>query len=306
MRTAVALALFLLAIGCQTATSVVRGLVPRWGERAGPSLADSSTSPLTTIVSTPVILALSLLAIACQTVVVDKSFQRIQSANELVVGIDPSYPPFENVNASGELAGYDVDLATELARRLGLRARFISLDIGSIHDGLIAKKFDVIVSSLPPLPEYAKRVAYSRPYFNAGQVLVLGPHADTFNSVDDLSGQRVGFESGSSAEVETRKLAARFPNLAFVSFTTVEAAQNSLRAGNLDVVVVDGVTALEWRAGWNELRVISEPLTVEPYVVAVRRVDGLLLKEIDRALVGMEQDGTLMVLRGKWLEMDSG
>ncbi|MBI4317211.1 MAG: amino acid ABC transporter substrate-binding protein [Chloroflexi bacterium] len=247
-------------------------------------------------------IGLLYLLLGPQPKVEDVSLQRIQQAGEIVVGIDPSYPPFESLDAEGNLIGYDVDLAVELARRLGVRASFVSLDIGSIHDALLANKLDVIVSSLPPFPEYTRQIAYSLPYFNAGQVLVLGPHSGDLDGVGDLSGRALGVESGSTADLEMRKLAATVPDLSIVSFTTPDAALADLRVGKLDAVVADAVTALEWRARSGGLRIVPEPLTVEPFVVALRRADALLLQEVDRVLAEVEQDGTQTALHVRWLE----
>src|SRR5438128_1557944 len=104
--------------------------------------------------------------------VVDLSHVRVQRAGELVVGLDPSYPPFEVVNGQGQVDGYDVDLTRELARRLGVQARLVAIDFGGIYDALDVEKCDVIVGGVAPLPEYDTAVYYTQPYYDDGLVVV--------------------------------------------------------------------------------------------------------------------------------------
>ncbi len=245
-------------------------------------------------------------AISCRPQVEERSLSRIKEAGELVVGVDPSYPPFAAVDEKGRIVGYDIDLAEDIARRLGVAARFVSVDIGSIHDGLLAKKFDVIISSLPPFPEFTKKISYSRPYFNAGQVLVVRQTTNDVHTLDDLVGRSVGVEGASAADIEVRKLAGSSLNLTVHPYVSPDLALAALKVGEVDAAVVDAVTALEFIRRDKSVQIVGEPLTVEPYVVAARKADVSLLKEIDRALVELEDDGTGEKLRQRWLGANGG
>ncbi|MBI2955535.1 MAG: amino acid ABC transporter substrate-binding protein [Chloroflexi bacterium] len=243
-----------------------------------------------------------VVVISCAPKVVeDKSLQRVKEAGELIVGIDPSYPPFAAIDGQGRLVGYDVDLAEYVARQLGVRAGFVSIDIGSIQDGLLAKKFDVIVSSLPPFPEFTKKISYSRPYFNAGQVLVVNEETDNAAGLDDLDGKTLGVEGGSAADVEMRKLVGQSLDIAIRPYQTAEALLSTLKAGGVDAAAVDVVTAMEFARREKGVKIIGKPLTMEPFVIAVRRDDAALLNEIDGALFEAENDGTADTLLQKWL-----
>lgn len=245
-------------------------------------------------------------AVSCRPQVEDKSLFRVREAGELVIGIDPSYPPFETIDGQGKLVGYDVDLAEYIAGRLGVRPEYVGVDVGSIHDGLLAKKFDVIISSLPPFPELTKEISYSRPYFNAGQVLVVGYATDDISSPKDLEGKIVGVEGASSGDIEVRKLAnqSKTMSLTVHPYVAPDAAMAALKAREVDAVVVDSVTAMEFIRRESSVKIVGEPLTVEPYVIAARKADVLLLKEIDNALAEMESDGTSDKLREKWFGSD--
>lgn len=244
---------------------------------------------------------------ACAPPPPDRSLERIRGSGELVVGIDPSYPPFATVDDAGTLAGYDADLAREVARRLGAEARFVALDVGGIHDALIAQRFDAIISSLPPFPELSKQLTFSRPYFNAGQVLVVRHGPDLAEQVNDFDaiakrGGVVAIEAGSTADLEMRTLAGKYPNMGVRRFSAVDAALEEVRRARVDAAIVDTVSAHEFIARAGGLRAVGDPITVEPYVVSTRKADAALAAEIDRIIAELDGEGFLERLRGRWLE----
>ncbi|MBI3979172.1 MAG: amino acid ABC transporter substrate-binding protein [Chloroflexi bacterium] len=229
----------------------------------------------------------------------DRSLERVHAAGRLVVGIDPSYPPFAVDDGRGQIVGFDVDLARALAERLGVQVVFTPIDVGSIFDALLAEKFDAAISALPLYPELTKDVGFSEPYFNAGQVLIALASSD-LSGPADLTGV-VAADLGASGEVEARRLAATRPGLAVRILDAPEAVVVAVAAGSADAAVIDRVTALEALAARPMLRQVGEPLTAEPYVAAVRRPDARLLAEINRHLKAIAADGTLARIERRWL-----
>jgi len=226
----------------------------------------------------------------------DPSLRRVREAGRLKVGLDPSYPPFENVDAAGRLDGLDVDLARELARRLGVAAQFVALDVGGLYDAVVARQCDVAVG-VPPIREFLAEVRYSRPYFNAGQVLVVRRGLDKAIG----PGLVVGVESGSGADLQARALAERLGRPDLRRATSLDALKAELAAGQLDGIVLDAVTAYELLKARPDLALGAGPLTQEPYVVVVHRYDASLLKEIDAVLGALDREGYLRELVKKWL-----
>lgn len=231
----------------------------------------------------------------------DLSLERLKQTGKLVIGIDPSYPPFEGYDEKGQLVGYDVDLSAELASRLGAQPSFVAIDMGGIIDALIAKKIDVIISSLSPYPEYSKQLAYSHAYFDAGQVIVVRADSTEVTSVDDLKGKAITLESGSGADLEMSKHTKRLEGSAVRPMMTAQQALSEVREGRADAAVVDAISALEFVRSNQSLKIAGRPITDEPFVIAVRRQDQALLKAIDRILAEMQADGSLDRLQKKWL-----
>jgi ABC-type amino acid transport substrate-binding protein len=223
---------------------------------------------------------------------------------KLVVGIDPSYPPFASINGNQQLSGFDVDFATELATRLGAKAEFVGMDVGVIFEALMQRKFDVVISASPPYPEYSGDLIYSQGYFNAGQVIVVPAGASGPERVSDLKGT-VGVETGSAAEIEARRIAANQSGLTLTTYDSPASVLAAIKDGKVPFGLLDRVTALELLKTEPALKVSGQPITIEPYVVAARKEDSGLMLEIDAAINRMRSDKTLDGMEKNWLSAPS-
>ncbi|RME44796.1 MAG: amino acid ABC transporter substrate-binding protein, partial [Caldilineae bacterium] len=96
----------------------------------------------------------------------------VQRRGVLRVGLDPSFPPFETLDAGGQVIGLDADIARAIAADLGVQVEFVPIAFDGLYDALQVGRVDVLLSGLPVDPTRTRDVAYSRPYFNAGQMLV--------------------------------------------------------------------------------------------------------------------------------------
>jgi ABC-type amino acid transport substrate-binding protein len=223
----------------------------------------------------------------------DLSLIRVQQSGVLTIGLDPSYPPFEFVNGSGELAGFDVDLAYELGRRLDVKAQLVAVDFGGIYDALDVGRFDLILGGVTAAPDEEPGVRYTRPYFDDGLVVVAGSIS---------TGNALGIESGSDADLALQQLREKLTEFTFRPFDDQDQIHAAIVAHALRGAVVDRVTASLWSRDATELTIYRPDLTSVPYVIAARRGDGALLQAVDRALQTMLADGFVTSLSRKWLQ----
>ena len=172
----------------------------------------------------------------------DGSLQRVQENGALVVALEASYPPFETTDGLGHYGGFDVELAGEIARRLGVEAQFANIAFDSLYDGLYSGKADVIISGLRYEAERTRDVRYSQPYLDAGQVVIVRA-GDPITRTLGLAGRTAGVETASEGEVEAGKLRRTVPALRLRSFESPQQATAALTAGEVDGVVTDYVTA---------------------------------------------------------------
>lgn len=227
----------------------------------------------------------------------DDTWERIRAGSILRVGMDAGFPPFESVAADGSLAGFDVDLAQELGRRLGVEVQFVAnLPYDGLYDALAVDRVDIVISALVINPARMADYAYSIPYFDAGQVLVVCAGSD-IKTMDDLKGHTLAVEFGSAGDMEARRRARQLPGLIIAPYQTAAEALAAVTAGEADAALVDHVSAL----AATHLHIVGEPVAGEPYAAAVRRESRSLLRAIDAALAQMQADGTLDALAAKWL-----
>ncbi len=231
----------------------------------------------------------------------DPAWERMQSSGVLRVGMDASYPPFDNVGEAGQFAGYDVDLANELARRWGVRAEFVNIHFDGLYDALKAGRCDVLLSALPYDETMTKDVLYSPSYFNAGLLLALRTEERQIQSVNDLGDRRVGVETGAAAHLEARRLQeqAKIP-LQVAPFVTPQEALQALHAGAVDAVIADSVAIYAFAREPGGIRYLDKFLTDDQYVIAMRPGSGYLWKCIADELARMKQDGFLDTLQQRW------
>ena len=156
----------------------------------------------------------------------DGTLERVQATGELRVGLDASFPPFESLDAGGNVVGFDADLAHAIAAALGAEPVFVNVGFDGLYDALQAGRVDVVISGLPYDPRRTQDVNYSQPYFNAGQVLVVRADDTDFTQsgagipmpaesipnrsagipMPALSGRVVAVEWGSLADMQARRL----------------------------------------------------------------------------------------------------
>lgn len=230
----------------------------------------------------------------------DEAWERIQREGMMRVGLDASWPPFECVDGDGQIVGFDVDLARELGRRLGVEVEFANIGFDGLYDALKSGKCDAIISALPYDPMMTKDVAYSHSYFNAGQVLIVRDDEREIEDEGDLEGKGVGVEWGSTGDMEARRLAKRIEGMELALYSTPEEALRALKDGDVEAVITDSVSAYSFIKAEGGVKTVGEPLTDEPYVIAVRPQSRVLLKAINEALLEMREGGALARLRERW------
>jgi ABC-type amino acid transport substrate-binding protein len=215
--------------------------------------------------------------------------------------MDASFPPFETVDEQGNLVGFDVDLARALAGQLGVEARFVAnLPYDGLYDALRARQVDAVISALYLDPSRMDRFAYSASYFNAGHVLVTRTGMEAIRDVESLAGHSLAVEFGSEGDVAARAWQRRLRDLAIVPCQSPDEALDQVAAGEVDAALVDHVSALRATGVGAGLQIAGDPVTDEPYAVAVWGENRGLLRAIDQALAQLGEDGTLAALKDRW------
>ncbi len=245
---------------------------------------------------------------------IDPTWERILETGVLRVCTDPSWPPFEFVNQdTGQIEGFDIDLARLLAERLMagtdsdaveaarpvVQARIVSVGFDSLYDALVAGRCDAVLSALPYEPARTQDVVYSVAYFNAGLALLTRADESDIEVLDDLAERVVGVEWGFVPEGNSRQRDF-LRNLSVRRYETAADTLRALHAGEVEAAIVDRITALAYMRDCEGLQFVGEPLHDVNYVIPMRPDSFRLLEEINRLLLEMREDGTFEGLQEKW------
>jgi ABC-type amino acid transport substrate-binding protein len=158
----------------------------------------------------------------------------------------------------------------------------------------------VVISALYADPTRVGPFAYSVPYFDAGQVLVVAGETEEVRSLEDLEGLVLAVELGSEGDAVARAWSRRLTALRVLSCPSADEALAQAASGEGDAALVDHLSALAWSGEGGGLRIVGEPVTEVPYAVAVRQESRGLLRAINEVLTEMEADGSLDRLRQHW------
>jgi ABC-type amino acid transport substrate-binding protein len=230
----------------------------------------------------------------------DITWQAMQARGTWRVGMDPSFPPFESLDAGGVPVGYDVELAHKLAEEWGMEVEIVAIGFDSLLDALRAAKIDAVVSAYPYDARLTRDVAFSQPYFDAGLQLAV-PVGSTIRSSADLDGKRVGVEWGSEGDMVGRQWQREGIDLTLAPFETPQDTVGALAQDqDVDAILVDSITLRQAQAAGAALTAAGAHVTSNPYVIVVPRRSFELLERTNAALARLREDRVLETLEQQW------
>ena len=224
---------------------------------------------------------------------------------KIVVGLDDNFPPMGFRDEKNELVGFDIDMAREASKRLGVEVEFKPIDWSAKEAELSAKRVDVLWNGLTITEERKKNIDFTAPYMENHQIVVVGAKS-AVRTKADLAGKVVGAQDGSSAVDAVKKDDAVFKTFKeFKTFGDNVTALMDLATGRLDAVVVDEVVGRYYVAKKPaDYAVLDEHFGTEDYGVGVRQGDTDLHGKLDKALADMKADGTAAKIATQWFGKD--
>jgi len=212
------------------------------------------------------------------------------------------FAPFEYLDAgSTDPIGYDIDVANEIATRLGLDCNFLpSQDFDSLVPTIKeGGKADIAIAGITISDERAKEIDFSDPYFESNLALIVkSDSSDTQDSLD-ASGKKIACQTGTTGDAWIEE---NLPNAEKVPLTDISAGLAGVSTGSYDAYVVDlPVAKKNLSDAFTDLTILEEIATGEQYGIAVSKDNPELTKAINEALADMESDGTLQKIWDKWM-----
>ncbi|WP_186058970.1 transporter substrate-binding domain-containing protein [Burkholderia gladioli] len=218
------------------------------------------------------------------------------------IGLEGTFPPFNSKAPSGELVGYDVDIAKAVAAKLGLKPEFVTTEWSGIIAGLQAGKFDVIVNQVGVTDKRKEVLDFSPAYtYSAAQLIQRKDDTRNFKSLDDLKGKKLGVGLGTNY----MDMAKSVPGIDVKTYPGAPEYLRDLAAGRLDAALNDRLMlAYLLKNSQLPLRTGATLEAGQPSAIPFKKGNPKFAKAIDDAMTQLEADGTFTKISDKWFGID--
>ncbi len=233
----------------------------------------------------------------------DQSLKMVQDSGKLVMGLDDSFPPMGFRDENNEIVGFDVDLAKEVASRMGVELELNPIDWNAKDLELQNNNIDVIWNGYSVTPEREETNLLSTPYMQNTQAIMVKKDS-SIQTLADLSGKKVAVQSGSSAENALKADETLFASIETVDFKENVTASLDVKNGNVDALAIDSVVANYLMSKDDSFVLLGETLAPEDYAIGFRKNDVALKDEVEKALAEMRDDGKFAEISNKWFGKD--
>jgi len=252
------------------------------------------------------------------TALAGSTLDRVNEKKEMVVATNVGWPPQGFLDENNKLVGFDIDVATEIAKRLGVNVRFETPEWATMTGGHWQGRYDVGVGSVAPTKARAEVIDFAGIYYYSPYVYVVHKDSEA-KTVDDLKGKTIGVETGTASEdFINRRLQIDAPGLPPVEYN-LEPGEvrtypdsmmpfNDLRLGDgvrLDAVVAPEQTAKNAIENDYPVRILQVKYPFRaPAVIITEKDDPEWTAKIGEIVKDMKGDGTLSTLTTKWYGSD--
>ncbi len=231
----------------------------------------------------------------------DTSWQRVQDNNKLIVGLCAAYPPFESRNEkTGEIEGFDIDLANALGQELGVNVEVKDAEWQALLGGLTKGDYDVLITCMSKKEAAMENVNMSNVYYELKDVVVVREDESAINSPDDLRDKIVGVQLGSGSE----QIADKMEGLKEIKrYNYNPEAFIDLKNNRIDAVVVGYAYAVNQMKEQGGYKILEQPLESADIVMVLRPGEDSLTEKLNSALAQVKDKGIYDQLIEKWLKV---
>ncbi|HET8998827.1 MAG TPA: transporter substrate-binding domain-containing protein [bacterium] len=245
-------------------------------------------------------LAVIVVALTLPAAWSDDPLSRLKAAGVLRVANTQASPPWSLLDERNQPAGYDIDVALDLARRLGIpKVSFIQSTFADFIPGVQSDRYDIVISGQTITDERLKQVDFSVPYEVNGVAIFVGSSNQSLKTLADLSGRRIGVTAGGTQETFARE---SIPRADVRTYSNAILALTDLHVGRIDAALYSKFTGafLAERHGL-KVRPLPTLLNYEVNGMSFKKGQADLKAAVDNAVVAMIADGTLTKISKKWL-----
>ncbi len=222
--------------------------------------------------------------------------------NDLIVGISPDYPPYAQIDLqTGAIIGLEVDIVTEIARRLDKKLVIKDMPFNSLIIELMAGQIDTIAAGLTPTPERKKNILFSHAYIENDENIVMSKKTSApISSIEDLYGKKIAVNIGYTADTflsaysQINLIRLKSPCDGFVALDSNSvdgfAIAQSIYANFMQNQSIDDTI----------YQIFTLPASADACALAYAKYNSQLQAEIDPVIDAMIADGSMAKIQKKW------
>ncbi|CAH1191012.1 L-cystine-binding protein TcyA [Paenibacillus auburnensis] len=229
------------------------------------------------------------------------SLESVKAAGKLRIGTEGTYSPFTYHDANGTLTGFDVDIAKEVAKRLGVDAEFIETQWDGLFAGMDAKRFDTIFNEVSITDERKVKYDFSDPYVVSKAVLIVGQNNEDIKKFSDLKGKKAGQSLTTNLSDIARENGAEI-----VAVEGFNQAIDLLVSGRIDATINDGLSFLDLKKQKPDVKIkqVDEIAEGSRSGAVFLKGNEELVQAVNEALTAMKADGTYLSISEKYFGAD--
>jgi len=258
------------------------------------------------IVLVSLLAAMSLVFSACgsQPTTINR-LENIKQAGDIKVGTSADYPPFESLDASGNKVGFDIELMTEIAKRLGVKLEWVDMPVYSLIAAVQEGKIDVSISAINYTKERDKTVDFSDAYFTLEDAFTVTENfGGTIAKPEDVGAFKVGVQTGTSQDswlTDTLVADGSMPEQNLFRYDRVDQAVLDLKKGRIEVIMSDYIPAQTLFKQLGELKIIYHGvLSSGPVNIVLPEGDTELKQAINEIIKQLQDEGFIDQLAMKY------
>jgi polar amino acid transport system substrate-binding protein len=225
------------------------------------------------------------------------------------IAMDATYPPFESLDANSQIVGFDKDIADALCAQMKVTCEFTNQAWDGIIPGLLANKYDAILSSMSITEERKQQIDFTQKYYNTPPAIAVA-NDSTLKGVtpEDITGIALGAQTSTT---HANYAQAHFPGAELKIYPSPDEYKLDLANGRLDAAIDDVVVLDEWtKSDAGKCCKILGVLPTDPVIngvgagVGVRKEDTDLKALLDKAIEAIRADGTYKKINDKYFSFD--
>nr|WP_051633833.1 amino acid ABC transporter substrate-binding protein [Bacillus sp. UNC41MFS5] len=227
--------------------------------------------------------------------------KKVKDDGTILIGTEGTYPPFTFHDTSGNLTGFDVELATEVAKRIGVKPEFKETQWDAMFAGLDAKRFDMIANEVGIRPDRQEKYDFSDPYITSAGVLIAHKDNDKVKSFEDIKGLNAAQSLTSNYGDMAKKYGAKL-----VGVDGFQQAVELLAQKRVDVTINDKLSFLDYKKQKPDapIKVVATANDASSSGFMFRKKSDTLVDEVNKALKEIIDDGTYKKISEKWFGED--